>query len=74
MAMFAASPSTVMDSTTVGGLRRRPPIVVEAAMVDGKAAHIAIEVIPDESHPRSKLLFSGKSYEIESLIEDTPDY
>ena len=31
MAMFAAFPSTIMDSTTVGGRRRRPPTVVEAA-------------------------------------------
>ena len=57
MAMFAALPSTIMDSTTVGGRQRRPPIVVEAAegrphKVGGKAANIAIQVVPDESHPQ----------------------
>ena len=40
MAMFAAFPSTIMSSTTVGG------------GAGWKAANIATQVIPDESHPQ----------------------
>ena len=39
-------------STTVWGHLRRPPTVVESIMVDEKAANIAIQVIPDGSHPQ----------------------
>ena len=39
MAMFAAFPSTTMDSTTVGGRRRLPPTVVEAA--EGRLHNLA---------------------------------
>ena len=49
MAMFAAFPSTIMEAAGAFGAR---PTVVESIMVDGKAANIAIQVIPDESHPQ----------------------
>ena len=39
-------------STTVGGRLRRPLTVVKSIMVDGRAANIAIQVIPDENHPQ----------------------
>ena len=76
MAMLAAFPSAE------GGpplLWRRPKSA--SVMVDGKAANIAIQVIPDESHRQGGIFFSRfilschineKSYEIVSLVEDRP--
>ena len=55
MAMFAAFPSTIMDSTTMGRAPAAPAPLLwrrpEAAsiMVDGKAANIAIQPIPNDS-------------------------
>ena len=55
MAMFAASPSTIMEAAfgrfhnsgaDAFGAR---PIVVESIMVDGKAANIAIQPVPNDS-------------------------
>ena len=57
MAMFAAFPTTIMEAAfgrihNNGGRLRRPPTVVESILVDGKAASIAIQVIPDGSRPQ----------------------
>ena len=58
MAMFAAFPSTIMEAAfgrlhnSGAGAFGARPTVVESIMVDGKAANIAIQVIPDESHPQ----------------------
>ena len=52
MAMFAAFPSTIMEAASGrlhnNGVGARP-IVVESIMVDGKAANIAIQPIPNDS-------------------------
>ena len=54
MAMFAAFPSTIPEAAfgrlhnngaSAGGAR---PIVVESIMVDGMAANIAMQPIPDD--------------------------
>ncbi len=53
--MFVAFPSTIMDSTTMGRAPEAPAPLLwrrpEAAsiMVDGKAANIAIQPIPNDS-------------------------
>ena len=54
MAMFAAFPSTIMDSTTVGRAPKAPaPLLwrrpkAASIIVDGKIANIAIQPIPKE--------------------------
>ena len=58
MAMFAAFPSTIMDSTTVGLAPKAPsPLLwrrpkAASIMVDGKAANMATPMmpIPDADH------------------------
>ena len=55
MAMFAAFPSTIMEAASGrlhnnwAGASGARPIVVESIMVDGKAANIAIQPIPNDS-------------------------
>ena len=55
MAMFAAFPSTIMEAAfgrlhnNGAGASGAHPIVVESIMVDGKAANIAIQPIPNDS-------------------------
>ena len=55
--MFAAFPSTIMDSTTVAAqlLWRRPKAA--SIMVDGKEANIAIQLIPNERPSSMKATF-----------------
>ena len=59
MAMFAAFPSTIMDSTTMGRahplLWRRPKAA--SIMVDGNEANIAIQLIPNERPSSMKATF-----------------
>ena len=55
MAMFAAFPSTIMEAAfgrlhnNGAGASGARPIVVDSIMVDGKAANIAIQPIPNDS-------------------------
>ena len=53
MAMFAAFPSTIMEAAFGrlhnNGAGASGPIVVDSIMVDGKAANIAIQPIPNDS-------------------------
>ena len=64
MAMFASFPSTIMEAAfgrlhnNGAGAFGARPIGVESIMVDGKAANIAIQHIPDESPSPMKATFS----------------
>ena len=55
MPMFAAFPSTIMEAAfgrlhnNGAGASGTRPIVVDSIMVDGKAANIAIQPIPNDS-------------------------
>ena len=57
MAMFAVFPSTIMEVAVAfgrlhnngAGTSGARPIVVESTIVDGKAANIAIQPIPNDS-------------------------
>ena len=55
MAMFAAFPSTIMEAASGrlhnngAGASGARPIVVVSIMVDGEAANIAIQPIPNDS-------------------------
>ena len=58
MAMFATCPSTIMDAafgrlhnSGVGAFGVHPT-VLESIMVDGQAVNIAIQLIPNETHPQ----------------------
>ena len=63
MAMFAAFPSTIMDSTTVGQEPKAPAPVLwrrpkaASIMVDGKEANIATQLIPNERPSSMKATF-----------------
>ena len=55
MAVFAAFPTTIMEAAfgrlhnNGAGASGARPIVVDSIMVDGKAANIAIQPIPNDS-------------------------